>query len=115
MIGIDILEIERIEKSIKSENFTKKVFTEKEYQHYIDKGSHTQTLAGIFCAKEAVSKALQTGIRKFNFLDIEICYTDLGAPYAILKNHAQTLLNNRQINISISHNNSTAVAVAVII
>ena len=53
-IGVDIVEISRMEKSIKNERFLKKVFTEQEIEYC----KSVQSFAGIFAAKEAYFKAL---------------------------------------------------------
>ncbi|MFA6941693.1 MAG: holo-ACP synthase, partial [Clostridiaceae bacterium] len=75
------------------------------------------SLAGKFSAKEAVSKALGTGIRGFSFKDIEILKDNPGKPYVILKNNAEKLASsfgNYSISISISHSRENAVAVAIL-
>lgn len=85
-IGNDIIEISRIENAVKKESFVKKVFTEKEIEYIISRGGRAETYAGKFSAKEAVSKALGTGVRGFSPNDIEILNNELGKPYVIFKN-----------------------------
>ena len=70
-IGIDIVEISRIEKSVQRDSFLKRVFTENE----IANAENAQSLAGIFAAKEAYFKALGTGIT-FPLTDIEILHNE---------------------------------------
>ena len=80
-IGIDIIEVERIKKSLnKRGDFLKKVFTDREIEMFESKGNNPQTIAGNFVAKEAISKSLGLGIRGYNFKDIEILRDDLGKP-----------------------------------
>ena len=81
-IGNDIVEIARIEKAISNEKFKKRVYTEKEIEITEKKGSK----AARFSAKEAISKALGTGVRDFNLTDIEILNDELGKPYVVFKN-----------------------------
>ena len=73
-IGIDISEINRFEKFVNNERFYKKIFTENEIS-VINKSNYNrkiEIIAGKFSGKEAVSKALGTGIGKISFKDIEI-------------------------------------------
>lgn len=143
-IGNDIIEIERIEKAISKEGFKKKVYTDLELENLSKKGNRAESYAGIFSAKEAISKALGTGVRDFSLLDIEILSDDLGKPYVkvskkldelikkklnirnevmnkvafqTLKNEYEDISkfkNYYEIQISISHSRMYATAVAII-
>ena len=84
-VGTDIVNIKRIEKIIKNDEklFLKKVFTSKEIkiinQFKLNKASK---IAMRFAAKEALSKALGTGIGKnLSFLDFEVLNQESGKPY----------------------------------
>ena len=113
-IGIDIIEIERIDRAIKNtKSFLEKVFSDKEIDFFYSKKLKVESIAGNFAAKEAVSKALGTGIRGFNLKDIEVLRNELGAPIVNLHNNAKVLalkLHVRKIHVSISHNKSSAIA-----
>jgi len=116
-IGTDIIEIARVEKAIeKTESFLRKVYTEKEQAAYLKNNKKVETLAGLFSAKEAVSKALGTGFRGFSFLDIEILSNDLGKPevtlYGVAKKLSETLGITR-VHVSISHSKSHATSFAI--
>lgn len=113
-IGNDIIEINRIEKAISRENFIKKVFTEEEIKYIISRGNRAETYAGKFSAKEAISKALGTGVRNFSLTDIEILNNDLGKPYVKFKNNIANFNEKYFIDISISHCKEYATAVAII-
>ena len=113
-IGNDIIEIKRIENAVKKESFVKKVFTEKEIEYIISRGGRAETYAGKFSAKEAVSKALGTGIRGFSPNDIEILNNELGKPYVIFKNSIEDFNNKYFVEISISHCKEYATATAII-
>lgn len=117
-IGVDIVEISRIEKAIlKHKNFINKIYDEEEILYLEEKKFNAETAAGIFAAKEAVSKALGTGFRGFGPKDIVIVRNDLFKPEVILKGGALLLLaeyENYIFNISISHSNSDAIAFAVL-
>ena len=113
-IGNDIIEIKRIENAVKKESFVKKVFTEKEIEYIISRGGRAETYAGKFSAKEAVSKALGTGVRGFSPNDIEILNNELGKPYVIFKNSIEDFNNKYFVEISISHCKEYATAAAII-
>lgn len=112
-IGNDIVEIARIEKAIFNEKFKKRVYTEKEIEIIEKKGSKAASYAGRFSAKEAISKALGTGVRDFNLTDIEILNNELGKPYVVFKNVLKDRMADVRIEISISHSKEYATAVAV--
>lgn len=114
MIGIDITEISRIAAAIEKQSFYEKVFTKNEREYYETNGKKAETLAGFFAAKEAVSKALGTGINGFSLLDIEVSHLSGGKPYVTLFNGAKDLLSGRSAEISISHSAGVAVAVCVL-
>ena len=113
-LGIDIIEIERIENAIKKNSkFLEKLFTEYEIKYYIKKGEKAETIAGLFAAKEAVAKVLGTGISGFAWTDIEISHTTSGQPIVILNGEAKKIAKKKSINnilISISHCKTYAVA-----
>ncbi len=113
-IGCDMTDISRIEKDIANERFLEKVYTT--YEREKIKGS-SHTAAGIWAAKEAVSKALGTGFAGFKIKDIEICHDDNGRPYVQLYGGARDIFEEngcQKIHISISHERSQAVAFCVI-
>ena len=98
-VGTDIIQISRIAKSIESRHFVESVFTENE-QAYC---KTAQSYAGLFAAKEAYLKALETGInRRLN--TIEILHTYKGKPY---------IDGADKCDISISHDGDYAIAVCI--
>ncbi|MGV1066590.1 holo-ACP synthase [Clostridium perfringens] len=121
-IGVDIIEIERVRQAIQNnKNFLSKLFTEKEIDYFISRNMNSEVIAGNFAAKEAVSKALGTGIRGFSFKDIEILRNELGKPEVILHSGAKLIgnklignNNSLRIHLSISHNNSSAIAYSIL-
>ena len=117
-IGNDIIEIERIEKAILKEGFKNKVYTQRELENIRKRGNRTETYAGIFSAKEAISKAIGTGVREFSLTDLEILNDDLGKPYVVISEKLDKILKNKkedyQIEISISHSKKYATAMAII-
>ena len=115
MIGTDVIEIERIEEAAKKASFFTGVFTEAERAYYASHGSRAQTLAGLFCAKEAVAKALGCGFRGFRPCDIEIEHDALGAPQVNLLGAAKEKFPHTRLCVSISHCQTYATAVAMVL
>ncbi|PHV69813.1 holo-ACP synthase [Sporanaerobium hydrogeniformans] len=117
-IGTDIIEIARIQKVAQgTTSFLNKAFTEKEQAYFFKKQYKAETIAGIFAAKEAISKAFGTGFRTFSLIDIEILPNTLGKPTATVYNNAKELLQElgaKEIQVSISHCKEYAVAYALI-
>lgn len=116
-IGTDIIEIDRIDKAIKNNPmFLKKMFTEKELENFQENKFRVESIAGNFAVKEAVSKAVGTGMRGFTFKDIEVFRDDLGKPIVNVSNNIKNLIQSDKylFNVSISHNKTTAVAFVVL-
>ncbi len=118
-IGIDIIEIERIEHAINKngDTFISRIFTKQEIAYCQKKNDACPFFAGHFAAKEAILKALGTGLRQISWQDIEINHDALGKPYAVFSTTIQQNLKNSAIttvHISISHSRNYAVAQAVI-
>ena len=115
-IGTDIIEIDRIERAIKNnKNFINKIFTKKEIEMFNKRNMRSEVIAGNFAAKEAISKALGIGIRGFSLKDIEVLRDELGKPVAHLNNVIENINNKKyRLNISISHNKTSAIAFAIL-
>ena len=76
-----------------------------------------QRIAGAFAAKEAVAKALGTGIGITEWREIEITHDEKGRPLAALSGKALKLMNGmggRMLHVSISHIKDIAVAQAIL-
>lgn len=118
-IGNDIIEIERIEKAISKEGFKNKVYTQKELENIKKRGDRVETYAGIFSAKEAISKAIGTGVREFSLTDLELLNDDLGKPYVVVSEKLDKIIKSKkedyQIEISISHSKKYVIAIAIIL
>ncbi len=97
-IGNDIINIKRIDTSIKKNNlkFINRVFTKNEIKYCHSKKNPASYFAKRFAAKEAFSKALGTGIRKgIDFKDIEIKNDLKGKPFIVLKGFTKKYLLKR--------------------
>jgi len=114
--GIDIIEVERIKKSITNEAFLKKIYTDNEIDYLRKRKLNPQTAAGLFAAKEAVSKCLGTGFSTFGPTDIEILKDDNGKPIVNLMDNALVIAkknNISNIQLSITHIKDYALAFAI--
>lgn len=113
--GIDTIEISRLEEirpAIRA-RFIQRVFTELEVAQARDQ---SDALSGVFAAKEAVSKALGTGIGFVRWRDIEIVHLPSGRPTVKLHGNAEIVareLGLTEWSVSISHDRNKAVAMAV--
>src|SRR5687768_17756323 len=81
-IGIDLIDVKKIAKSIHSEAYLHKVFTEAEIEECRLAVNSAERFAGKFAAKEAFMKAIGKGIRHgVWFTQIEILNEESGAPF----------------------------------
>lgn len=119
LVGIDILDVVRMEKFVQNEHFLGKYFTEYEMLYVSRNNRYTQSLAGIFAAKEAFLKALGIGIGGgINLNEIEINHEESGKPVLqVMSSKAQIMLKTMlvdKIEISISHTDEICTAVCII-
>jgi len=115
-LGNDIIEIERIRKSIDAhgERFLSRLFTQKEQDYCLKHKDAVPHFAGRFSAKEAIVKALGTGFGKdASWLDIEIDNDSHGKPCVILYKTLAERLKGTSLLVSISHCETYATAVAL--
>lgn len=113
-IGVDIVEIKRFSKMDRSnwEHFLKKVFTNSELDYCFSGNNAAAHLASTYSGKEAIIKAMDSlDIRHLDYHAIEILRNEHGAPYAKL--HCE-LIENVNVRISLSHDNGSAVAFAIV-
>lgn len=105
--GIDIVDIARFAPYAKNNAhvFLKKAFTNEEIAYAFSRSLPEVHLAGMFAAKEAVSKAM--GTEKFPFAEIEIRHEKTGKPIAYHKG------KKLAVSVSIAHTDTIATAVAV--
>lgn len=116
-VGCDIIEIERIARAIKSESFIRRVFTAEEAAYCQRRGQQAAaSFAARFAAKEAVLKALGTGLREGSLQEIAIDNDGLGKPLVQLSGHFAMLakqLGVKNIQISLSHSRELATAYVI--
>lgn len=120
MIGIDLVEVARLKNDDK---FLSRIADAQEIA-YIKKSAsldlQRQRIAALWAVKEAVMKALGLGEKSgVSFKDIKLCHHDSGKPYVELSGVAEQEFNisfyGKTIDVSLSHTQSYATAVAVIL
>lgn len=106
-LGIDLTEISRFQSILKKgeKHLLKKLFTEKEIEYCLSYKESASHFAGIFAAKEAVSKAL--GTDTFPFVEVEIRHAKNGAPEVWHQG------KKVRVSVSITHAGGFAAAVAM--
>jgi len=116
-IGTDIIEIERIKKAAsRGERFLNRVFTLGEIAFCMRRRNPWPGLAARFAAKEAVFKALGTGVTAWH--EVEIRGGGNQPVQAILTGAAKQIARSRhieQVLLSISHDRGRAIAFATAI
>lgn len=120
-IGTDIVEIARIGESVSRQGikFAQRILSATELEVYQSKSDSVSFLAKRFAAKEAIAKALGTGIGYgVSFQDMVISNNQKGAPEVSLKGGAAEVLNSlggSKVLLSISDEKDYALAYATII
>ena len=116
-VGIDLVEVARIQKGVerRGERFLKRLFTERERGYCRKKHGEYGSLAARFAAKEAVFKAIGTGLSAgVKWTDVEVINDALGKPEVVLRGKVEELAGERNVAISLTHTREYAQAVAVL-
>ncbi|HEY9030461.1 MAG TPA: holo-ACP synthase [Kangiella sp.] len=118
-VGTDIVDIERIKRSMErhGDKFAERILASAELEIYQATKNKINYLAKRFAAKEAVSKALGTGMRNgIDFVQLVITNDDIGKPAVTLEGKAQAWSKQNKItkiHLSISDEKSHAMAFAI--
>lgn len=110
-VGIDVTAIERVEAAYRRHRrrFLRKFLTEREIAYCADR---PERWAGRWAAKEAIGKAMPSGVGRPRMLEVEILPQDDGRPHVLVA--AGSTLSGRIIDVSIAHDGRFAIAVAAI-
>ena len=113
--GVDIIEIVRLEEAVArhGDRFLERVYTPAEIAAY---RNQPRSLAARWAAKEAVAKALGTGLGEVGWREIEVLADERNAPVLRLSGRAQSLaaaLGLTEWAISLSHTDELAIALVV--
>ena len=116
-IGTDIVDVARVKQAVDNERFITRVYTPEEQRYCESRGNQKfQSYAARFSGKEAVMKALGTGLHGGTLQDIEILPDELGAPKVTLTGGFAKLAKSKGVNkiwISFSHTKEYATAQCV--
>ena len=116
-IGVDVVDVKRMKVAIDAWGpaLVKKMFTETEVAYCKSKKKPHEHFAARFAAKEAVSKAMETGwTGQFRWRDVEVVNEASGAPRVVLHDYVASQLAGCKVHVSLSHTENTVVAFAII-
>ncbi|MDP2883977.1 MAG: holo-ACP synthase [Ignavibacteria bacterium] len=116
-IGVDVVDVKRMKIVLDARGtpLIKKLFTDPEIAYCTSKKKPHEHFAARFAAKEAVSKAMQTGWSgKFRWRDVEVINNPSGAPRVVFHDLVAEQLAHCRVHISLSHTENTVVAFAII-
>ena len=104
-VGIDHVEIGRISKIMENPRFLPRFFGKRELAYLRQKGFPPASVAANFCAKEAFSKALGTGLRGFKIREVELLREENGRPFLSFSGRALELVQQSglRFEVSVSH------------
>lgn len=111
-IGNDLVEIGRVKKSLENERFATFCFSADERKAM---GNNTQKLAGCFAAKEALAKALGTGVRGFSMDEISVLRDEIGRPYFVLAGKIKKIVEEKSIVAHLALTNSDEIVFASVV
>ena len=119
--GVDIVDNLRIKKSIKNNNFIKRIYSNDEIKESKNVKNKANFFAKRFAAKEAFVKSLGTGFRNgINFKDISVKNNNLGKPELYLNKKIKSFLLQKlkikkyKIHLSLSDENKYSIAFVII-
>ncbi len=116
-VGLDLCEISRMEKLLQDGRFLARFFSLEEQEYIRGRGNAAaESMAGIFAAKEALTKALGCGLSGGDLSDIAVLHVASGAPYYDLRGRWALLAAEKRVvrfHLSISHEGGMAAAVCV--
>lgn len=113
-IGVDTATISRIEKSMARPGFLEKCFGPAEQTLFAH--SHAATVAVNFAAKEALSKALGTGLMGFLWTEVQVLRKESGAPYFAFSGAMQQYITQQKFtaHVSLTHEGDGATAFVIL-
>jgi holo-[acyl-carrier protein] synthase len=117
-VGMDLVDVEKISESIRSDVFLRRIFTAGEIEDGLKSGDPAERFAGKFAAKEACMKALGHGIRQeVWFTQIEVVHDENGKPCIRVHGKAESLMmamKVEKVHCSITHTKGLAAAFLIL-
>jgi len=115
LVGIDLIEINRIKKSMNNPRFCSRVLGSTEYSQLEMRGFSAQSVAASFSAKEAFSKAIGTGLSGVLLGEVELLRGIDGKPWLKLSGSALKIAQQRKLEFSVSVTHTKEYAAVVVI
>lgn len=114
-IGIDMIEISRIKKSMQRPNFLNFILGEKEFEELKLRKFPFQSVAANFAAKEAFAKSIGLGFKGFKIKEVEVLRESSGKPIFYFTGNAKKIVeeNNYDFSVSLTHTYDLASAVVI--
>ena len=113
-LGIDIVEVSRLEKWLKDNKLLQRFFSEEEIEYVLSKeNGAARSLAVRFAAKEAYGKALGTGLKGITLKNILVTNNPNGKPELTLFGDAAIQfkrIHGTHIHLSLTHESNMAIA-----
>jgi holo-[acyl-carrier protein] synthase len=113
-VGIDLVEVSRVAKSLDRPHFMERVFSKEEIALCQTKPNPVESLSARFCVKEAFAKAIGTGVRDFKLNEVSTLNDALGCPYVVLSGKAKAIAEGLEVSVSITHTKEYASAVVIV-
>jgi holo-[acyl-carrier protein] synthase len=113
-VGLDLIELDRIERALRRAGFRARVYTEAEQAYCESRANPLQSYAGRFAAKEAVGKALGCGVH-FTWREIEV--VGRPKPKVTLSGRTKAFADRIgavEIDVSLTHSKQLAAAIAIV-
>jgi holo-[acyl-carrier protein] synthase len=120
-VGVDLVSISRIEDALArfGDRFARRILSVSEYESFVTRPHRAAFLAKQFAGKEALLKALGTGLRDgLGWHHIEILRDALGKPYLVCNARAKAMLEDygvRETHVSLSDEGGFAVAFVTLV
>lgn len=114
-IGMDMIEISRIKKSMQRPNFLNFILGEKEFEELKLRKFPFQSVAANFAAKEAFAKSIGLGFKGFKIKEVEVLRESSGKPIFYFTGNAKKIVeeNNYDFSVSLTHTYDLASAVVI--
>lgn len=113
-VGTDLVEIKRIRNSMRNPRFCERVFGKAEIAWLAVRGFPVESAAAAFCAKEAFSKAIGTGLGAFDLRDVQLLHdAQTGKPELGFSGKALQLVGNSHFSVSVTHTAEYASVVVI--
>lgn len=117
-IGIDVVQVKRMEKWLKNSKLLERYFHDEELSTALSRGNAAaMALAARFAAKEAFGKALGTGFSQMELKDIMVINTSSGRPEIRVLETAKKALEESgadKVHVSLTHESDNAIAVVIL-